>query len=210
MRILHVDASPKRYGSDSKKLSEFFVNQIKKVISDIEVDYIDLSIETPPHLTQEFIEAMYTSAADRNLTMKQALAYSDELCARVLMCDMLVFAMPMHNFSMPSSFKAFIDNLIRFGLTYHVDKDGTTTGNLNRQKVLFITTRGADLRPGISPWAYMDALRPSLEAAFSFIGVDHAEFVDAQPLENNNQISKSEVLDRAYAQLTKFARNWVT
>ena len=207
MRVMHVDASPKRMHSSSKMLSAHFIQQLRQGIADIKVDYMDTSLNPPPHIDHAFIKAMYTPASARSNEMQQTLAYSDQLCARVLMSDMLVFAMPMYNFSMPSGFKALIDNLVRPGLTYTINNDGIS-GNLSRQKVLFITTRGADLRPGISPWAHMDALTPALKSAFSFIGADHPEFVDVQPLENNDVIARTEILDEACLHLSVIAHTW--
>ncbi|MGP1717569.1 MAG: FMN-dependent NADH-azoreductase [Methylophilus sp.] len=208
MRVMQVDASPKRAHSSSKMLSAYFIERLRKSMPDIDVDYMDTSIEAPPHLTPAFIEAMYTPATDRSLAMKQVLSYSDKLCARALMADMLVCAMPMYNFCMPSSFKAFIDHLVRLNLTYTLNADGTTTGNLSRQKILFITTRGADLRPG-SPWQKMDALRPALTAAFSFMGADDPVFVDVQPLESHDAVLKATVLDQARLSLDSIAQRWL-
>ena len=208
MRLMHVDASPKSTLSNSKMLSAYFVELIKGQIPDLEIDYLDLSVDTPPHVTGDFAKATYTPASERTDAMKRALEYSDKLCARVLMSDMLVFAMPMYNFSMPSSFKAFIDNLVRTNLTYNFLADGRTVGNLTRQKVIFITARGADLRPGLSPWAGMDALTPALRAPFAFLGVENPDFVDAQPLQFSDQSGRDEALKRAFGDLDSVAKAW--
>ncbi len=209
MNLMHVDASPKNLQSNSKMLSAYFVNLLTDKISDLKVDYLDLSVNTPPHVSGEFAKATYTAASERTKEMKKVLEYSDNLCARVLMSDLLVFAMPMYNFSMPSTFKAFIDNLVRTNLTYNFHEDGTTTGNLTRQKVLFITTRGADLRPGLSPWSDMDALTPALISPFSFLGVESPYFVDAQPLQFSDALARKQALMRAHSELDKVAKQWL-
>lgn len=210
MRLMHVDASPKATLSNSKMLSAYFVEQLKQQLTGLEIDYLDLSVNTPPHVSGEFAKATYTPADQRSHAMKKNLAYSDQLCARVMMSDLLVFAMPMYNFSMPSSFKAFIDNLVRTNLTYTFNADGSTSGMLTRQKVIFITSRGADLRPGLSPWSHMDALTPALKAPFAFMGVEAPWFVDAQPLQFSDQSAREAALNRAYADLNTVASTWVT
>jgi FMN-dependent NADH-azoreductase len=207
MRVLHVDASPKRTNSSSKMLSAYFMQQLKQAIPDMAIDYLDIAAHTPPHISHAFIEAMYEPAASRNREMQQVLSYSDQLCACALMADALVFAMPMYNFCMPSSFKALIDHLVRPGLTFTTNADGTTTGNLSRQKLLFITTRGSDLRPS-SPWAYMDALTPALKSAFSFMGADAPIFVDVQPLEIDDENAKTLILNDARKRLDAIAKDW--
>lgn len=207
MRVLHVDASPKRTGSSSKMLSAYFMQQLKQVTPDMAIDYMDIAALTPPHISHAFIQAMYEPAASRSRAMQQVLSYSDQLCACALMADALVFAMPVYNFCMPSSFKAFIDHLVRPGLTFTMNADGTTTGNLSRQKLLFITTRGSDLRPS-SPWAYMDALTPALKSAFSFIGADDPIFVDVQPLDIDDDGAKTSILNDARNRLDAIAKDW--
>ena len=117
--------------------------------------------------------------------------------------------MPMYNWSMPSVFKAFIDSVTRTGLTYVNSDDGRVVGQLVRQKVLFITSRGADLRAG-SPYESMDALTPALKAAFGFLGVAESTFVDAQPLQFANPEARAEALERARAELAAVAANWAS
>jgi FMN-dependent NADH-azoreductase len=206
---MHVDSSPKGVKSNSRMLSAYYVDLLEKKIPNLVVDYLDLSVDTPPHVTGEFAKATYTPASERTDAMKKELEYSDALCARVLMSDILVFAMPMYNFSMPSTFKAFIDNLVRTNLTYNFNDDGTTSGNLNRKKVIFITTRGADLRPGLSPWSHLDALTPALRSPFYFLGVENPYFVDAQPLQFSDQEAREEALKRAFSDLDSVALEWL-
>lgn len=208
MKIMHVDASAKRERSNSRALSRFFLERLREQHADVEVDYLDVTVDTPPHVTEAFAIATYTAAQDRTPAMKATLAGSDALCARLLAADALVFAMPMYNWSMPSVFKAFIDSVTRTNVTYLMNaEDGSIVGQLGRQKVLFITSRGADLRPG-STYEAMDALTPALKAAFGFLGVNDPTFVDAQPLQFADQVARAEALERAHEELSAVAAQW--
>ncbi|MFM0724655.1 NAD(P)H-dependent oxidoreductase [Paraburkholderia strydomiana] len=207
MKIMHVDASAKRERSNSRALSRYFLERLCEARVDLEVDYLDVTVDTPPHVTEAFAIATYTPAHERTAAMKATLAASDALCKRLLAADALVFAMPMYNWSMPSAFKAYIDSVTRTGLTYVNSEDGHTVGQLVRQKVLFITSRGADLRAG-SPYESMDALTPALKAAFGFLGVAEPTFVDAQPLQFANPEARAEALERARTELVEVAANW--
>jgi FMN-dependent NADH-azoreductase len=207
MKIMHVDASAKRERSNSRALSRYFLERLREQRVDLEVDDLDVTVDTPPHVTEAFAIATYTPAHERTAAMTATLASSDALCERLLAADALVFAMPMYNWSMPSAFKAFIDSVTRTGLTYVNTDDGRIAGQLVRQKVLFITSRGADLRPG-SPYSSMDALTPSLKAAFGFLGVADPTFVDAQPLQFANPAARADALERARAELAAVAANW--
>jgi FMN-dependent NADH-azoreductase len=207
MKIMHVDASAKRERSNSRALSRYFLERLREQHVDLDIDYLDVTVDTPPHVTEAFAIATYTPADQRTDAMKATLASSDALCERLLAADALVFAMPMYNWSMPSAFKAFIDSVTRTNLTYVFTDDGHTAGQLGRQKVLFITSRGADLRAG-SPYAAMDALTPALKAAFGFLGVADPMFVDAQPLQFADPEARTEALERAHAELDAVAVEW--
>ena len=130
------------------------------------------------------------------------------MCARLLHAEMLLFAMPMYNFSMPSNFKAFVDMIVRTHITYMITADGQYVGQLGNKKVAFITSRGVDLRPGTS-WASMDALTPSLSAASGFLGVNNPQFVDAQPMQFAAADARAEALVRARREITMLASEWI-
>lgn len=208
MKLLHVDASAKGEYSNSRALSRYFIELLQAHLPALEVDYLDVANNPPPHVTEAFAAAIYTPGKDRTPAMKQTVAYSDALCRQLLDADLLLFAMPMYNWSMPSTFKAYIDNITRYELTYVYDAAGNIAGQLSRQKVLFLTTRGGDLRPGAT-YDGMDALTPALRAAFGFIGVKSPYFVDAQPLQFADQEARKEALERARVDLEAVAQEWL-
>jgi FMN-dependent NADH-azoreductase len=209
MKLMHVDASAKAEWSNSRALSKYFIHLLHEKIIDLKVDYLDLAVDTPPHVTEAFAIATYIPEQSRSEEMKHALIASDALCKRVLDADLLVLAMPMYNWTIPSTFKAFIDSITRMGVTFISGLDGSYVGQLNGKKVLFITTRGGDLRPG-TPYASMDALTPVLKAAFGFLGVSNPIFIDAQPLQFANQEARSAALIRARDELVLLANEWAT
>lgn len=207
MKLLHVDASPKGANSGSRALSRFFVDRLRTQVPALSVDYLDLAQDIPPPITELFASATYTPVDQRTAAMREALAVSDALCARLLAADALLFAMPMHNWTMPAAFKAFVDTIVRGGLTYIATDDGRFVGTLGGRKTLFITTRGVDLRPG-TPFAGIDALTPALRAAFGFIGVADPTFVDAQPMQFAHEVERAGAMRRAKEELAALAETW--
>ncbi len=207
MKLLHVDSSPKGATSSSRTLSRFFVDQLRSKLPSLTVDYLDLAAEPAPAISELFTRATYLPAEERTDAMRAVLAPSDALCQRLLAADALLFAMPMHNWTMPAAFKAFIDAIVRGGLTYEATDDGRFLGQLGGRKTLFLTTRGVDLRAG-APFAAMDMLTPSLRTAFGFIGVEEPQFVDAQPLQFARELERADALRRARRDLTGIAANW--
>jgi len=207
MKLMHVDASPKAARSNSRDLARHFVERLHTHLASLSVDYLDLAVTPAPHVTELFATATYTAPDQRTPEMRAVLAPSDDLCRRLLDADALLFAMPMHNWSMPSVFKAFVDAIVRTHITYVMTPDGQYVGTLGGKKTLFLTTRGADLRPG-SSFAGMDALTPSLRAAFGFIGVSDPDFVDAQPVQFAQPEERAQALERARMELEQVAVRW--
>jgi len=208
MKLLHVDSSPKGNWSNSRTLSRKFIDLLHAGLPDLTVDYLDLDASPPGHVTRDFAIATYTPEEDRTPAMKETLAPSDAICARLLAADLLVFAMPMYNFSMPSNFKAFVDMIVRTHITYKISPEGEYVGQLGDKKVAFITSRGVDLRPG-TPWASMDALTPALTAPFRFLGVTNLQFVDAQPMQFADVEARTKGLLRANQEIAALAAEWL-
>ena len=207
MQIFHLDASPKGEWSNSRMLARHFLDRLRQSASRIEVDYLDAVREALPHPTELYARAIYAPPEARTPEMVECLRVSDALCRRLLDADALLFATPMHNFTVPVAFKAFIDHVVRGGVTYRVTPDGEYVGQLGGKKVLFSTTRGADFRPGTGYESY-DALTPALRAAFGFIGVSDPAFVDAQPLQFADQPAREAAIARAEAELDALADEW--
>jgi hypothetical protein len=64
-----------------------------------------------PPLRGSETAAIYTPEADHTPEMREALADSDAIVARVLAADALVIGTPIYNFGMPSTLKAFFDHV---------------------------------------------------------------------------------------------------
>jgi len=208
MKILHIDASSKFHQwSNSRVLGRYFLEQLATNGVDLEIDYLDVTEDVQPHVSAEFVLATYTPVAERTAEMHDVLAPSDAMCQRVFDADALVCAMPMYNWTIPATFKTFIDAITRTGVTYDLLADGTTVGKLGNKKVIFITTRGADLREG-SFFSWMDAMTPVLKAAFGFLGVNAPQFIDAQPLQFSDAEARDAALIRARTELSNIAKEW--
>jgi len=190
MKVLHIDSSVRGDWSVSKELSALFIAELKKADTDMEVDYLDLAQNIPAHPTALMIRANYTPAADRTPEMTAELQESEHLVDRMLAADTIVIGMPMYNFSVPSIFKAFIDNIVRIDRTFKMSVQGIE-GLLVNKKVFVINTRGVDFNN--DHMKDMDQLKPYLKAIFAFIGLTDLTFIDVSPV----QFSKVEDRENA-------------
>lgn len=70
-----------------------------------------------------------------------------EMARRIAAADRIVIAAPFWDMSFPSELKVFIENMSLFHITFDSD-DRHCYGLCKCEKVLYITTRGMDIRTG--------------------------------------------------------------
>ncbi len=194
MKVFHIDSSVRGNWSVSKDLTRHFVQQLKEKFPDATIDHLDLAEHTPSHPTPLFIQANYAAPNHRTAEMWEALAESNSLVQRMHDANVIVFGVPMHNFSIPSILKAFIDNIVRINETFAMTVDGIE-GLLKNKKVYVISTRGVDFNnPHMEA---MDQIKPYLRTVFGFIGMTAVEFIDVSPVQFADQEARNEAISKA-------------
>jgi FMN-dependent NADH-azoreductase len=127
--ILHIDSSARpgrsgeqAHGSHTRRLSARFVERYRQLDTGMEVIYRDVGAEPPPAVNGAWVHAAFTPPAAREPWMIDALAQSDRMVNELLRADIIVAGVPMYNFGPPAQFKAWIDNIVRVGLTFGFDR----------------------------------------------------------------------------------------
>jgi FMN-dependent NADH-azoreductase len=205
MKVLHIDSSVRNERSVSKKLSGFFIDQLKNNVNPIQVDYLDLTQFTPKHPTALFIRANYTPEHKRTQEMIAELQESETLVDRMHVAETYVIGMPMYNFSIPSVFKAFIDNIVRINRTFKMNGHDIE-GLLKDKKVIVINTRGVDFNGG--NLEHMDQLKPYLKAIFAFMGITDLIFIDVSPVQFSDTSAREQAIDKAMMQIARVAKEF--
>jgi FMN-dependent NADH-azoreductase len=139
-----------------------------------------LTAATMPHLDGETFAAMGMPAGGQTGSQRAAVALSDELIAELEAADTIVLAVPMYNFSIPSTLKAWIDHVARRGRTFRYTENGPE-GLLKGKKVFVLAARGGFYSKG-APAAALDFQEPYLRAALGFIGLSDVTFVHLEGL----------------------------
>lgn len=139
-----------------------------------------LSPQTMPHLDGETFAAMAAPADQVTGPQRAAVALSDALIAELEAADTIVFALPMYNFSIPSTLKAWIDHVARRGRTFRYSEQGPE-GLLKGKKVFVLVARGGVYSKG-SPYAANDFQEPYLRAVLAFIGLADVTFIRLEGL----------------------------
>jgi FMN-dependent NADH-azoreductase len=179
--ILHIDSSPRGERSFSRKFADEFVSAWKNANAGVMVTYRDLGHNPVPHVDEAWIAAAFTPPDARTPELAKAIELSDSLVDEFLAADRYVFGVPMYNFNIPSTFKAYIDQIVRAGRTFAVDANGGFKGLVEGKKMLIVTARGGDFSPG-SPAAPYDYQEPFLRAIFGFLGITDITFIHVQNL----------------------------
>jgi len=172
--LLLINSSP-RSNSVSRRLTRHLADDWKARHHDGRVIERDLAAETLPFLTEAWIHASYTPAANRTPEQRETLALSDTLIEELLAADAIVLGVPMHNFSIPASLKAWIDLVTRAGKTFSYGDTGPKGLIPSDKRVLVIVTRGGVYGEG-SP---ADFQVPYLRHMLAFIGLTHITVVEA-------------------------------
>ncbi len=205
MKVLHIDSSVRDERSVSKKLSGFFIEQLKNNVSPLQVDYLDLAEFTPKHPTALFIRANYTPEHERTPEMIAELQESEKLVDRMLVAETYVIGMPMYNFSIPSIFKAFIDNIVRINRTFKMNGHDIE-GLLKDKRVIVINTRGVDFNGG--NLEHMDQLSPYLKAIFAFMGITNLTFINVSPVQFSDTAARENAIDKAMVEIAHIAKEF--
>ena len=178
--LLHLDASPRGERSVSRQLTKEFATAWKQANPGAEIIYRDLGHNPVPFVSESWIAAAYTPADALSPELRAAIATSDKLIAELEKATDYVFGVPMHNFSVPAAFKAYIDQIVRVGRTFAHDESGYK-GLLNDKKVTVITSSGGAYRSG-SPFAPYNHQEPWIRTILGFIGITDIDFIVADGL----------------------------
>ena len=172
--ILLVQSSPRGSESFSQKVAQSVVNDLKARQPGANVVVRDLAANPPPHVGLPFITGMYAPPEHRTPEQAQAIALSDALIDELFAADTILIAVPMHNFTLPSTLKAWIDHVARAGRTFNYGAHGPE-GLLKGKRAILVLARGGVYSSG--PTKPLDFQEPYLRAVLGFLGITDVQVV---------------------------------
>jgi len=132
--ILRIDSSLRSEGSYSRNLGDFFINEWMKNPTN-KIKHRDLSTDFINHLDQATLDCFYGDSSQTDL-----LKLSDEFIAELFDVDEILITVPMYNFGIPSSLKAYFDLVVRTEMTFRYDNEAI--GLLKNKKTYIISSMG--------------------------------------------------------------------
>src|SRR6266478_2911978 len=172
--ILLIQSSPRGSESYSQRVAKSIVVDLQEHHPGANVVVRDLAQNSPPHVGLAFVGGISTGPEQRTPEQTKALALSDVLIDEVLAADVIVFAVPMHNFGPPSTLKAWIDHVVRIGRTVSYSHKGPE-GMLKEKRAILVLARGGVYSDG--PAKPLDFQEPYLRAILGFMGITDIDVV---------------------------------
>lgn len=143
MNILVVKANnrPSSEGVSSK-MHEVFMNELPQT-TDLNINTFDVFEEDMPYFGQDFFNAMTKSAQAEQLTdiEQRILTASNKAMDAFMDADVVVFAFPLWNKTIPAPLQTFIDYIYRAGVTFSYSENGPV-GLVPDKKVIILNARG--------------------------------------------------------------------
>lgn len=170
--LLSIHVSPRGDNSASRTLSAVFVDEWRTAHLDANVVHRDLVADPLPFVDLAWIGGAFTPPGQHSPETAAAIAVSDELVRELQAADHLLIGTPMYNFTIPAALKAWIDQVVRVGLTVSPDNVGLLTG----KRATIILASGGDYRPG-SPVEGYNLASSYLRQVLGFIGITDVEIV---------------------------------
>lgn len=183
-RLLVVESSARQQGSISRQLTAEFLQRWQASHPVDQIVQRDLASTVLPHLDTDLLGGWMKSAAEQTPAEQAALARSNELTEELLAADALVLAAPMYNFGIPSTLKAWLDHVLRAGVTFKYTETGPQ-GLLSGKRAIVLTARG-----GVYAGGPLDHQEPYLRQALAFIGIHDVQFIHAEGLNMGDEFQQ--------------------
>lgn len=182
MNILHIDCSTRR-SSHSRQLSAAIVERLSATADTVTVTRRDLGSNPVPHVEADYANTLATAAA---IMGANAFVFrrSDPLIDELEIADMVVIGTPMHNFTVPSSLKAWIDQVLRVGRTILTGPEGKVGSLADRPVFIAVASGGVYSGEGANQ---PDFLTPYITAALGCIGLTSLHFAALQATAFTNE-----------------------
>ena len=196
--ILQITTSLFSEQGHSSRLAQHFVHTWRDQYPDDKLLVRDLATDPPPHLTASRLQAFLTPAEERTSEQQAVAAYSDELIDELRQANVVVLGLPMYNFGVPSTLKAYFDHVARAGITFRYTENGPI-GLLGDKTVYVLATRG-----GTYQGTAKDTQTVYVQDFFNFLGIRDIRFVYAEGL-NLGEARQQAALAQAEAQIDRLA-----
>ena len=170
-RVLRLDSSARTDASVTRALSETLAADLAGPDGDPVIR--DLADQAPAFVDAAWVGANFTAPDARTADQKAVLAGSDALVEELEAAEQIVIGVPIYNFSLPASLKAWIDMVARARRTFRYTEDGPE-GLLKGKTAWLVVASG-----GTALGSEIDFATPYLKHVLGFLGITDVRVIDA-------------------------------
>lgn len=174
--LLHVSVSSRASASFSRRAATRVIARLAER-GPLSVIDRDLAAQPIPHPDRATVEASLMRPESRGPAERAALALSETLIGELEAAEQVLVSTPMHNFTVPSALKAWIDLVVRPGRTFLSTPTGKV-GLLRDRPVVVVVACGGRLGGG--PDGQKDFLTAYVKHVFATIGVRRTTVVKVE------------------------------
>ena len=174
--LLHIDTSLFSARGESSRLAQAFVERWRDSHPGAAIIKRDLAADPVPHLDAAGFQGFLAKPADRTDAQNAIVAYSDVLIAELERADVIALGLPLYNFGIPSTLKAYFDHIARAGVTFRYTEQGSV-GLLTGKEAFVFAARGGRYRD-----TALDTQTGYVRDFLKFVGIEDVRFVYAEGL----------------------------
>jgi FMN-dependent NADH-azoreductase len=173
-KILHVSASPRGKAAESYRLSLEIIAALRQRSPALEVIDRPVGNGGPPHVDEDYA---ISQASVKDISDAGSMAHSEELVCELESADCLLISTPMHNLSLPSALKAWVDHVVRARRTFSIGPGGKV--GLLEDRPVFIAIASGGRFSGDQA-RQPDFLTPYQKTILAMIGLKDVIFFTVQ------------------------------
>jgi FMN-dependent NADH-azoreductase len=177
-KILYLKTSPRGDASYSNRVAAHVVDELRNAHPGASVTERDLAQEQPAHIDQQFLSALGTPEEQRGKTEQARVTHADTLIGELKAADVIVVSVAMINFAIPSTLKAWIDQVARSGQTFRYDQTGKPQGLVTGKRVILVQAHGGQYC-GTQAQS-IDFVTPYLRHMLGFMGMSDIETIHVE------------------------------
>jgi len=174
--LLQIRSSLLLGNSQSNRLADRYVAAWQAANPGGRVVVRDLAQSPVPHLDLARVGAFTTPAEQRTPEQQALVAESDALIDELQAADVVALGLPLYNFGIPSTLKAYFDHIARAGVTFRYTATGPE-GLVKGKQVVVFAARG-----GLYQGQPHDTQTPYVRNFLGFLGMTDVRFVFAEGL----------------------------
>lgn len=186
--LLRIDVSPRGPDSHSRRFADILERHLLESRDDWQTMRRDLCEGQPSAIDQPYVRAMLTHFTRDQSADVPELAHSERLVAELDGADSVIIASPVHNYTVPASFKAWIDQVVRVGRTFRSTPQGKL-GSLKDRPTFVVASSGGYFSGG--PTSQPDFFAPYLNAILSTIGIHDVRHIRLEGLSRGTEAVES-------------------